>query len=590
MNNNYSNRSFFLLVFAFSLLLLANSLIYFPFLSDDALISMRYSRRLVNNQGLTWTDGVAVEGYSNLLWLLFTAAGVAMGVDAITAVRLLGVFSILLFIFIILYYYRKSVSRSHLIVLLFAVLSAPLGVWAIGGLEQPLVALLLAISIPLAWRIIDMQNAPFTLYLTSSIPLALLCITRPDGTLFTIMALFVLLLAGKGKKSFLLVVLPLFFFLMQLAFRFYYYDDFVPNTARVKMAPSLQCSIGGIKYLIRGVVVLFPLSLFSLYATVKALRKSHYRTLLPAFMAMGWMFYLIVIGGDIFPAYRHFVPLVILFSWICIEEFPKFKRTNGTVFVFSLVLILFLGLQYFDSRNVAAREELWEWDGQVTALVLKEAFSEQQPLLAVTAAGSLPYWSELPSLDMLGLNDRYLALNQGNGPKTDLIGHNVCNPAYVLEREPDIISFNVAGAPSGLAVAESLFASTEFQTKYTKVLVEGDFPYSFTGTLWFLTDSPKIGIKRTNERIEIPAYFFNGFSHTSMICLAGTPGITISAERPASITLMDLPERENWEPAAIPSDYSITLEEENSALRIELTTDNIEPVFIQTIQLTRSFQ
>ncbi len=220
MGKNYVNRRFFLLFFAFSLLLLVNSLIYMPFLSDDALISMRYSNRLVNDHGLTWTDGVPVEGYSNLLWVLLTAGGVALGIDAITSVRLLGFFSILIFIFSILYYYRKSLSKNHLIVLLFVTLSAPLGAWAVGGLEQPLVAALLAISIPLVWRIIDAEKGALTLYLTSSIPLALLCLTRPDGALFTATAVLVLLSAGKGKRSFLLAVLPVFFVSVQLGFRY----------------------------------------------------------------------------------------------------------------------------------------------------------------------------------------------------------------------------------------------------------------------------------------------------------------------------------------------------------------------------------
>ena len=35
--------------------------------------------------------------------------------------------------------------------------------------------------------------------------------------------------------------------------------------------------------------------------------------------------------------------------------------------------------------------------------------SEEEPLFAVTAAGCLPYFSELPALDMLGLNDRHIA-------------------------------------------------------------------------------------------------------------------------------------------------------------------------------------
>ena len=44
-----------------------------PFFSDDSFISLRYAARLLAGEGLTWTDGERVEGYSNLLWVLLTA-------------------------------------------------------------------------------------------------------------------------------------------------------------------------------------------------------------------------------------------------------------------------------------------------------------------------------------------------------------------------------------------------------------------------------------------------------------------------------------------------------------------------------------
>ncbi|MGB3965886.1 MAG: hypothetical protein WBO45_04080, partial [Planctomycetota bacterium] len=58
-----------------------------PFFSDDAFISLRYAQRLLAGDGLTWTDGEAVEGYSNLLWVLATAGLGALGVDLVTAAR-----------------------------------------------------------------------------------------------------------------------------------------------------------------------------------------------------------------------------------------------------------------------------------------------------------------------------------------------------------------------------------------------------------------------------------------------------------------------------------------------------------------------
>ena len=56
-------------------LMLAHAHLYRSFLSDDALISFRYARRLVQGFGLSWTGNERVEGYTDLLWVLLDAAG-----------------------------------------------------------------------------------------------------------------------------------------------------------------------------------------------------------------------------------------------------------------------------------------------------------------------------------------------------------------------------------------------------------------------------------------------------------------------------------------------------------------------------------
>ncbi|MGB5680770.1 MAG: hypothetical protein WBM47_02890, partial [Polyangiales bacterium] len=60
------------------------------FIEDDTLISLRYAERLLEGKGLTWNDGERVEGYSNLAWVLGSAALGALGVDLILAVRILA--------------------------------------------------------------------------------------------------------------------------------------------------------------------------------------------------------------------------------------------------------------------------------------------------------------------------------------------------------------------------------------------------------------------------------------------------------------------------------------------------------------------
>jgi hypothetical protein len=61
-----------------------------PFIADDALISLRYGRRLLDGHGLTWTDGQPVEGYSNLLWVLGCALVGRLGGDLVTGAGGLG--------------------------------------------------------------------------------------------------------------------------------------------------------------------------------------------------------------------------------------------------------------------------------------------------------------------------------------------------------------------------------------------------------------------------------------------------------------------------------------------------------------------
>ena len=57
--------------------------------------------------------------------------------------------------------------------------------------------------------------------------------------------------------------------------------------------------------------------------------------------------------------------------------------------------------------------------------MLKEAFGDQQPLYAVDNAGCLPNFSGLPALDMLGLNDHYLAHHPPPNIGTGYLGHEL---------------------------------------------------------------------------------------------------------------------------------------------------------------------
>ncbi len=180
-----------------AVIFLGHAIYYFPFIADDALISFRYVSRFVQGKGLTWTDGPAVEGYSNLLWILVLTPFQMLGVDLILAARILGVLCMESVIACIAFYYLRPPQRSSALAvgigLAFFAVAAPVAVWAIGGLEQPLVALLLAATIPLYWTAVERSHGDRRVTVALALLLGLLCWTRPDSPLFVVSFLLPLL-------------------------------------------------------------------------------------------------------------------------------------------------------------------------------------------------------------------------------------------------------------------------------------------------------------------------------------------------------------------------------------------------------------
>jgi hypothetical protein len=558
-------------------LFFVNVCIFLPFLSDDALISLRYSSRFVSGQGLTWNDGERVEGYSDLLWVLLVSGLLAVGLPGILSLRVLGILFSVLFLAGIFAHYRDK-RLIVLAPLLFAALSAPLAVWAVGGLEQPLVLLLVSLSVPLLWRAMDRGRA--SSWILSSIPLAFLCLTRPDGALFTVSAFLAVLCFGGGRKSLWLILLPVLFISGQTLFRLQYYGDWIPNTARIKVQLSPNTALCGAKYVITGLLALFPLSALSLACFLKGVRSRCFRLVLPGVMAGSWLLYILAVGGDFFPAWRHFLPVVPLFTWLSAEFLCSISGGKGLSLLTLLALIPFVVVQYTLPPNRAGLEENWEWDARVTALALREAFGDVSPLIAVTAAGSIPYWTGFPSLDMLGLNDRYLGMHPGHGQGECIPLHSVCNTEYILSRNPDIVSFNAAGDTSGLPVARALVADPRFTGSYRRAVFRGDYPYTRYGLLWFNRNSDVLGVRVSGDTLRIPPWFLGGNKRTICFLANGVPGISITPGRPAQGVFPELAEA-SWQ-CISPSDVSVSI---GSNCSLEVTAS--DSLFLKELVLVR---
>ncbi len=505
---------------------------YLPFIADDALISLRYAERLVQGKGLTWTDGERVEGYSNLLWVLCVAAAHALGIDPICAARVLGVLGMAATIGAIVY---ASVPRSigealpALASSLGVALCAPIAVWAIGGMEQPLLAALVAWALVLCYPLIEREDVGLTHLMVPGVLLALACLTRPDGVLFTVAVCVGIALArGLGGASILttvaLAIPSLFACIGQLALRLVYYGEWLPNTAYVKLVFTPQRLAEGLRYLgegawsLGGLLALAAVGLFAGVGDVTFRR----RAILLAAPLLLWSAYVAAIGGDIFPAWRHLIIVVVIAALLAAQGLAWLLRRLAAPkwvlwFTTALLLGFLLVQQWRDPEDRRALRERWEWDGEVIGLLLKHAFGAQKPLMAVDSAGCLPYFSDLPALDMLGLNDRHIARTRPPWFGRGSLGHELGDGAYVLSLLPDLVVFcSPAGRDTPCSLSGFQMATDpRFRLEYALITFEGRVPYTFRSRIWARKERGRIGVERSASRVVVPGFLLSTGADTA---------------------------------------------------------------------------
>lgn len=504
--------------------LLLNAISFLPFFTDDALISLQYAKRLIRGDGLTWTAGERVEGYSNLLWVLLTAFVSRLGVDLIEAARGLGVLLSVVSLAAIFLVTNGKKAAIWIGALTFS-LYGPVGAWAIGGLEQPLlVALILWASIFSA-RYLDAPSKASNLW-GSGLLLGLATITRSDGILFAVAIAFVVA-GSKGRGSSKravhafskVMVIPVVFLLGQTLFRIGYYGEFVSNIAFLKIAFSIDRLWYGLRYVVRGYALLFPLSLV-VFAGIgaywsKAFPQSNLLRICGAQLLL-WSAYLVFIGGDVNPPSRHFVPIAgltgLLLVAVCSQYIDECAdRCVRFPYTFTvLCFFVFFFIQCFDIENSWARRTRGAQSCREVSELMKRQFLAKDPLLAVDSAGCFPYWSELRSVDLLGLNDYTIARTRSDDFGTGWIGHEAGNGDYVFDRKADILAFcGYAGADTACwRSGKEMQADPRFHHQYKLTRLNIANLDSIEARLWIRVSGPLGVLGGEDERI-VPVYFLD---------------------------------------------------------------------------------
>jgi len=516
-----------ILLFVFFIFIL-HCLYYYPFFADDSLISLRYAKRFIEGKGLTWNDGEFIEGYSNFLWIIFVSFLGKIGIDLIAASRILGIILSFFTLYIIYSHFRNFRRENVLFGLLFLVLTASFPVWTIGGLEQPLVIFFTTLIVTSVFSITDHPENSSN-WIILSVSCGLLSITRPDGILFTVLTVLFLIYNFRKNinkilafRSWYIILIPALFYVGLLVFRLYYYGEYVPNTALVKAKFSVHHLIGGIKYFIKFFIGTFPFNCFSVYFLIGLSFQKNKKALFLLLLASVWSFYIVFVGGDIFPAFRQLEIVILIFSIALIYGLEQnmlqingfMKKNRNIIFVAVLFMAYFI-FQVKYKYNDYAKTERWEFKGMKIGKIFKNSFPENT-LIGVTAAGSIPYASDLPTVDMLGLNDYYLPRNPPDDFGNGILAHELGDSNYILNiRKPDILIFNTGDPEPDFPFAKELLTNIQFKQQYIKTFIFSSDISESPITIFLNKYGKNAGIKYKNDKIEVPYYLLsasNGLS------------------------------------------------------------------------------
>lgn len=442
--------------------------LYFNFVNDDAYISFRYADNLVRHGELVYNPGERVEGYTNFLWTLQMAGVLGLGGDPVLWSRIFGIAFGLGGLWAVARFtarWRGEARAIDAAGALWLAAAPSFACWSTGGLETQQFTFFAT----LGWTqyLLERRAAAegtARRFPWSGVWVALSALARPEGMLiFGLLGLHRLgaLLRTRSwpqradwlwGAGFAAIFVPYY------AWRWTYYGWPFPNTYYVKAGSESFWGPGALYW----------------WTWV----RDHHLYLWPVFIGAGlaaratrgfWsVFGLLVgvlslhvmkVGGDFMGLHRFLVPLMPLMAAALVlglDALLERARARG------LPRALPAGLGLALSAGVVAHTvviDRWSMEtgseGGVDRIGWLKMFEGQcraiglwlrdnapaDASLATTAAGIIPYYSRLYTLDILGLNDEYIAHTvpaRGSRP-----GHTKVAPeSYLLQKQIDYLIYH----------------------------------------------------------------------------------------------------------------------------------------------------
>jgi len=381
-------------------------------LFDDAMVSMTYARNLAAGAGLVWNPGgPAVEGYTNFLWTLWMAALHLAGAPESTVALLVMLSGLALLVanLIVLWKLANVISTwpvTPRLTVLTVSLCYPLIFWTLRGMEVGLMALVVnlallqALSAPAAGRV----------RMSHFIWLIVLPLIRPDGIVpAAIIAAFTgwaFARSGRTSRAVGTVLCPFVVLLAHTGWRWWSYDEVLPNTYYLKLAGT---PVGD--RLSRGAETLWETVQSNLWLTftLGLLVRADERLRLVAVVVVTQVFYSVWVGGDAWEQSHYanryvavVLPLAVLLAARGIEQLLAEPRSIVRALIAGVIGLILFSTAFSDALLASALPPpTWTAAMILIGVAVKGVTGIWFLVVAATVAMQQPFFSRSPSIGVL---------------------------------------------------------------------------------------------------------------------------------------------------------------------------------------------
>lgn len=420
------------------------------FIYDDSFISYRYSHNLARGFGITWNVGERpVEGYTNFLLVVVLAPFIALGADPLWITRLLSV-GAALGLAVLCAKMARPLCRDKESAVLAGLAFLPIGntfLLTTVGLETVIYTFFLFLSFFYAREFLrGKENAIARFGLAQFLAFLL----RPEAPLLSLLLLAFLVWRRRELLRRMLralawsLILPIFFYLLWKQIHF---GTIVPNPFYIKVGGGAFPNPAGLRsvvgYLIEHVKLL-TLVVGALWLSQLATRKNldatalknddwQAQSLAAALVGAYLLFYLRV--ETLMDVYHRFLyPVTPFLFYLALPLtcfiLEKMATWKSATWLRVMVGAFLYGLLFF--QNPPASVANWidaargiDANSNANDIMQKEysiahklkKFPDVRALtIAWGDAGVIPYFTQAKIIDVVGLNDHFIARTQFESP------------------------------------------------------------------------------------------------------------------------------------------------------------------------------